>query len=72
MGRCRCTGLLRQVPKKRALRCEGFNLTDLHRNDEAVKQYDAALKLNPNDEISKRELEYIRQQRPETAPSSSS
>lgn len=55
----------------RALRCEGFNLTDLHRYDDAVKKYEAALKLNPNDDISKRELEYVRKQQtqPTAAPS---
>lgn len=49
--------------KSRALRCEGFNLTELHHYDEAAKKYEAALKLDPNDAISKNELEYINQQR---------
>lgn len=53
---------LQEAEKTRALRCEGFNLTDLHRYDEATKKYEAALKLNPNDTISQHELEYIRRQ----------
>lgn len=53
---------LQQTEKTRALRCEGYNLTNLQRYSEAVQKYDAALKLNPDDAISKHELEYIRQQ----------
>lgn len=53
---------LQTTEKARALRCEGFNLTDLHRYNEAIGKYQAALKLNPDDAISKRELEYIKQQ----------
>lgn len=53
---------LQEAEKARALRCEGFNLTDLHRYDEAAKKYKTALKLDPDDEISKHELEYIRRQ----------
>lgn len=47
----------------RAMRCQGYNLTELHRYDEAVRKYEAALKIDPDDEKSKHELEYIRQQR---------
>lgn len=61
-----------KAEKARALRCEGYNLTDLHRYDEAAKKYEAALKLNPDDTISKHELEYIRRQSPvNTQPRSS-
>ena len=51
-----------QSEKARALRCKGFNLTNLHRYDNARQAYDNALKLNPDDAISKHELEYIRKQ----------
>lgn len=44
----------------RALRCERFNFTNLHRYDDAIKQYRATLKLDPDDEKSRRELDYIR------------
>lgn len=46
-----------------ALRGEGYALTELHRFDEAEARYRAALKLDPNDQKSKNELEYIRQLR---------
>lgn len=53
---------LQKTEKARALRCKGYNLTDLHRYDDATKAYTAALQLNPDDTISKHELEYIREQ----------
>lgn len=42
-----------------ALRGEGYVLTELHRFDEAEARYHKALKLDPNDQKSKNELEYI-------------
>lgn len=42
-----------------ALRGEGYALTELHRLDEAEAKYHQALKLDPNDQKSKSELEYI-------------
>lgn len=46
-----------------ALRGEGYALTELGRFDEAEAKYHEALKLDPNDEKSKNELQYIAQQR---------
>lgn len=46
-----------------ALRGEGYVLTELHRLDEAQAKYQQALKLDPNDQKSKNELEYLREQR---------
>ncbi|HET6906035.1 MAG TPA: tetratricopeptide repeat protein [Rhodanobacteraceae bacterium] len=46
-----------------ALRGEGYALTELHRLDEAEAMYHKALKLDPNDQKSKNELEYIAQLR---------
>lgn len=46
-----------------ALRGEGYALTELHRLDEAEAMYHKALKLDPNDQTSKNELEYIAQLR---------
>jgi tetratricopeptide (TPR) repeat protein len=42
-----------------ALRGEGYALTELHRLDEAEGMYQKALKLDPNDQKSKDELQYI-------------
>lgn len=47
----------------RAIRGEGFVLTDMGRLDEAEASYKRALKLNPKDEKAKYELEYIKQLR---------
>lgn len=38
-------------------------MTELHRLDEAEAKYHEALKLDPNDQKSKNELEYITQLR---------
>lgn len=46
-----------------ALRGEGYALTELHRLDEAEAVYHKALKLDPNDQKSKNELQYIAQLR---------
>lgn len=46
-----------------ALRGEGYALTELHRLDEAEAMYHKALKLDPNDQKSKNELQYIAQLR---------
>jgi tetratricopeptide (TPR) repeat protein len=46
-----------------ALRGEGYVLTELHRLDEAEAMYQKALKLDPNDQKSKNELQYIAQLR---------
>lgn len=43
----------------RALRGQGFVLSDMHRLDEAESRYRASLKIDPNDEKAKHELEYI-------------
>jgi tetratricopeptide (TPR) repeat protein len=46
-----------------ALRGEGYVLTELHRLDQAEAEYHKALKLDPNDQKSKNELQYIAQLR---------
>lgn len=46
-----------------ALRGEGYALTELHRLDDAEAMYHKALKLDPNDQKSKNELQYIAQLR---------
>ncbi|MGN6730278.1 MAG: tetratricopeptide repeat protein [Rhodanobacteraceae bacterium] len=46
-----------------ALRGEGYVLTELHRLDEAEAMYHKALKLDPSDQKSKNELQYIAQLR---------
>ena len=54
----------RQVfDKTRGLRGLGFILVEEHRLDEAEKLYREALRLDPNDERSKRQLQYIAEQR---------
>lgn len=46
-----------------ALRGEGYVLTELHRLDEAEAVYHKALKLDPNDQKARNELQYIAQLR---------
>lgn len=48
----------------RALRGIGFDLVELGRWDEAAEAYRKALKINPDDQAAKGELEYIAQNRP--------
>lgn len=50
---------LQAIEKARALRCEGYNLGGLHRYAQARDKYEAALKINPSDSISKHELRWI-------------
>lgn len=47
----------------RAKRGIGYALIELGRLDEAEAKYRECLRINPNDEIAARELEYIRQRR---------
>lgn len=54
---------LKNAELAHALRGEGYALTELHRLDEAEAKYREALKLDPNDQKSKNELEYITQLR---------
>ncbi|HET6631756.1 MAG TPA: hypothetical protein VFG73_03510 [Rhodanobacteraceae bacterium] len=56
---------MRQLELAHALRGEGFSLTELHRFDQAEAKYRHALRLNPSDQRSKNELEYIRKKRQE-------
>ncbi|MEO6968201.1 MAG: tetratricopeptide repeat protein [Rhodanobacteraceae bacterium] len=54
---------IKNIELGRALRGEGFALTDMHKLDEAEAKYQEALKIDPNDQKSKNELEYIREVR---------
>ncbi len=54
---------LKTIELTHALRGEGYALTELRRLDEAESKYHKALKLDPNDQKSKNELEYIGQLR---------
>lgn len=63
-----------EVPtrKTRALRGLGFSLIELGRLDEAEAKFRAALELDPNDERSKHELQYIEQKRKQGQPNDGS
>lgn len=47
-----------------ALRGQGYAYTELKRWDEAVKAYQRSFKYEPDNEIARRELQYIEQTRP--------
>ena len=46
-----------------ALRCQGYALVEEHKLDEAEKRYQEALRINPDDQKARGELQYIAQQR---------
>ena len=54
---------VKTVELTRALRGQGFILSDMNRLDEAESRYRATLKIDPNDEKAKHELKYIAEQR---------
>ena len=51
------------IEHTRALRGQGYALVELGDLDAAEARYRASLQLDPDDEISKKELEYVQQQR---------
>lgn len=63
---------VQQTEKARALRCQGYNLTELRRYREALERYNEALKLDPDDQIAKREIEYVHRQQAQGQPPASS
>jgi Flp pilus assembly protein TadD len=50
---------VKTIELTRALRGQGFVLSDMNRLDEAESRYRACLRLNPEDEKAKHELKYI-------------
>lgn len=50
---------VKTIELTRALRGQGFVLSDMNRLDEAESRYHACLRLNPEDEKAKHELKYI-------------